>query len=271
MRLGLTEKDRHVIRTRAAFRKIGIDTITERRKNPQKVFGEDTTRKDFLQVIFEHNEKNPSEAWSDDLILDQFMTFFIAGEDTTGHALGMAAYFLAKHPECKQKILEEYGTLNKPVEQISTDDLALLKYLDAFWQETLRLATPAASMPFARVAIKDHKLGDFEVKKGTRVAPAISACCRNEKNWDQPFEFRPERWLNHTSEKKRGTYQYIPFSGGPHNCIGKYMAAIEGKFIILFFIHLFDFEMSDPDYQLNMIQKFMYEPKEPVALNLKIK
>ncbi len=40
-------------------------------------------------------------------------------------------------------------------------------------------------------------------------------------HWPQPGEFLPERWLDEAAEKQRHRFAYLPFSGGPRQCIGK--------------------------------------------------
>ena len=54
----------------------------------------------------------------------------------------------------------------------------------------------------------------------------------NEKLFDKPFEFRPERWLE--NDKTLEKY-LIPFSIGKRFCIGKHLT----KDIIFIFFHIY--------------------------------
>ena len=51
------------------------------------------------------------------------------------------------------------------------------------------------------------------IPKGTNIAFLIDALHRVEEFWDEPNEFRPERFSPENS-KNRDPYSYIPFSVG---------------------------------------------------------
>ena len=50
----------------------------------------------------------------------------------------------------------------------------------------------------------------------------------SEENFDQPFEFKPERFLKESKDSIT-SFSYIPFGGGPRKCIGMRFAMIEMK------------------------------------------
>lgn len=45
-----------------------------------------------------------------DQIINEFMTFYVAGMDTTGHLCGMAVWYLTQYPEIKAKVQHEIDT-----------------------------------------------------------------------------------------------------------------------------------------------------------------
>lgn len=59
---------------------------------------------------------------------------------------------------------------------------------------------------------------------------AISAVSRSELFFDDPLDFKPERFLDEQTMEKRNPFTYIPFSAGPRNCIGM-KSNILGSFI----------------------------------------
>ena len=60
------------------------------------------------------------------------------------------------------------------------------------------------------------------------VVPAISAVHRYANRYPQPFEFRPERFLEGQPEP----YTWIPFGGGTRRCVGAAFAQLEMKVAI---------------------------------------
>ena len=63
---------------------------------------------------------------------------------------------------------------------------------------------------------------------GTRVVPSIYLTNRNPRVYEQPSEFRPERFLGSAPE----TFSWIPFGGGIRRCIGASFALLEMKLML---------------------------------------
>lgn len=141
----------------------------------------------------------------------------------------------------------------------------------AVFNETLRLATPAPNTA-ARVALETHKLGDLLIPKGAVVIPSFILNFTNAKYYDNPTEFRPDRWINSSgkvmSAHPQHPFLFTPFSAGARNCIGQHMAILEAKIILVEFMKAFDFEVPE-DYKLRMTRRFLYEPLDELKLNIR--
>eukprot|EP01017_Pseudomicrothorax_dubius_P044997 TRINITY_DN7700_c0_g2_i5.p1 TRINITY_DN7700_c0_g2~~TRINITY_DN7700_c0_g2_i5.p1 ORF type:complete len:491 (+),score=122.44 TRINITY_DN7700_c0_g2_i5:66-1538(+) len=265
----LTANDRLVTRDLEALRSLAREVINQRRKESNSAYSKGEDRSDLLDFILQHNEKNKEDQLTDAEIIDQFIILFIAGMDTTGHLLGLSIYYLWKHPEYLDKIMNEAKANGINFSSISIDSLAPLKLLDAFLKEVLRFGTPTLYQ-LPRRAKETHKLGELTILKGTMVTAALNTIGFNELYFDQPFEFRPERFLDEGRSEKKNKYPfaYIPFSAGARNCIGKYLALIEAKTILLTFLNRYSFKFSNPDFKLKMGRRFLYEPADPILIDL---
>jgi cytochrome P450 len=53
----------------------------------------------------------------------------------------------------------------------------------------------------------------------------IITSLQNPKHFERPEVFNPDRFMDRKDDK--ASFNFIPFSSGPHNCIGQHMALLE--------------------------------------------
>jgi len=261
---GILPKHRNLITRIYKFREVCRNIIAERKKLRFEDQVEKTS-KDLLDLLLEYNgEEGKIE---EEEIIDQFVTFFMAGMDTTGHLVTMAVYLLEKHPEFKAKMIEEVKTHYHPNEKVDVDDLNKLEFTTAFLKETLRTATPVPGV-FPRKAVKDHMVGEFQIKKGDCIVVDYFYNCFNEEHFKDSNRFNPYRWLE--KERSHNAYAFTPFSAGPRNCIGQHLALNESRIILAEFLTMYDVTLQK-DYQMRLVFSFLYEPEKPVRVDLEVK
>jgi cytochrome P450 len=87
-------------------------------------------------------------------------------------------------------------------------------------------------------------LGDYFFPKGSILAISPLALGKNEKYFDNPEEFRPERWTREFERwLPRGAF--VPFAAGPRVCLGKQFATMEMKVILSTLIQNVDVNVLD--------------------------
>lgn len=174
---------------------------------------------------------------------------FLAGTDTTGHLLAHLIYILCKHPEVYKKLMAELDKNSLAIGKMDYETIKNLEYLNAVIKEGLRQVSPASEI-FARTAIKDHRLGDLFIKKGTSILLGLSVSFNDPSIFRDPFKFRPERWIkgneHYDNAEEKDPYCYLPFSAGARNCIGQHMA-------------------KEP---ITWVHRFVTEPKDPLIAKL---
>lgn len=86
--------------------------------------------------------------------------------------------------------------------------------------ETLRMHSPATFV--TRVAEKEYKVPGYDtvLEKGTTVLIPIDGIHYNSDWYEDPEEFRPERF-SEENKAKRPACTHIPFGEGPRICIGE--------------------------------------------------
>eukprot|EP01017_Pseudomicrothorax_dubius_P048610 TRINITY_DN8881_c0_g2_i1.p1 TRINITY_DN8881_c0_g2~~TRINITY_DN8881_c0_g2_i1.p1 ORF type:complete len:383 (+),score=69.49 TRINITY_DN8881_c0_g2_i1:224-1372(+) len=265
----MTKKQRLLWEKSGALREL-VQGIIQNLKNNQAT---DNAKKvpGLVDLLLRYGNK-PEDKFSDDEIIDEFIAFMAAGTETTAHLIKMCVYFLLKHPEHQQKIRDEVHKIAPQTEkdafaEISLDDVAQMKYIDAVIKEALRL-NPGGVFTFTVLAAQDHNLADIHVKKGTLVTIPLGVLGYNPDYFKNPQEFRPERWLNEEEVSKLDPFIYIPFSAGSRNCIGQHLARIETKLILAKLLCGFDMKFTNPDYKLRMEPHVAQTPSDVLYVQL---
>lgn len=160
--------------------------------------------------------------WSDDELVAQCFLFFLAGFDSVSTLLSFVAYELCVNPDMQQRLYEEVHETHRSLggKKLSYEAVQKLKYMDMFISETLRYWPAAPGTD--RVCVKDYYYDDgqykFKVDKDTALSIPIVSLHHDEKYWDDPKKFNPERFSDENKDNViPGTY--CPFGLGPRNCI----------------------------------------------------
>lgn len=83
------------------------------------------------------------------------------------------------------------------------------------------------------------------IEKGASIIIPIAAIHRDPKYFDQPTEFRPDRFNDDVVANKSFTEMpYIPFGDGPRICIGLRLAKLQIKIGIVLLLQKFHFDLS---------------------------
>jgi cytochrome P450 len=178
---------------------------------------------------------------SDDLIRDQLLTMLIAGHDTSTALLAWVLTVIGQHPEAMAQMQAEVdAVLGRQEEPPSIEQINRLAYTDQVIKETLRLYPPIHVGQ--RRAAADLKIQGYDVPAGTRIMYSIFLSHRDKAHWQDPESFCPARF-DRNVEEKRPPMTYVPFGGGPRNCIGAAFAQVEAKVVLARLLQTFEFEL----------------------------
>ncbi len=203
-----------------------IYDIIEQRRNAT-----DTTAQphDLLQRLVDAVDSEDRDSrLSDREIRDQLMTLFLAGHETTSHALTWTWYLLARNPDVEEKLHEELDQVlagRRP----GYEDLPSLPYTEQILQEAMRLYPPAYVL--ARRADRDTEIGGYSVPAGSEVVLWLYMSHHDARWFPEPEAFQPERFQDEAREQ-RPKLAWLPFGGGPRACIGQEFAMTEARLIL---------------------------------------
>lgn len=229
----------------------GIIRNRKNEKNPPR---------DLLQLLIEAKYEDGS-SMTDEQIRDEVMTVFLAGHETTVNALSWTWYLLKQNPDAEQKLYEEskqYTDKNP-----GFYDIPNLKYGFGVMNESMRIYPPVAAI--GRAAVESEELNGYFIKANTITLINIAGLHHHPANWENPFEFKPERFENFDM-KGDNRFIFMPFGGGPHICIGNNFAMMEMQLINAIFSARVDMELVSKEVKAEPL--ITLKPENGVVVRL---
>ena len=190
--------------------------IAERRAHPE-------AKDDLLHRLMHSRDPESGQSMNDGQLVDNLLTFYLAGHETTAKALTWTLYLLARSPEWTRALEEEIACVTGGAE-VNAGHIEQLVRTQQVLKESMRLYPPVPLM--TRQAVADARLGDHPIRAGTSVVMPIYTIHRHTKRWEDPDAFDPTRFAPER-EAMIPRYQYMPFGAGPRICIGMGFAMME--------------------------------------------
>ncbi|MBA0818323.1 hypothetical protein Gohar_022049, partial [Gossypium harknessii] len=175
---------------------------------------------------------------------------------------------LIANPEAMKKVKQEIDDVVGSDAAVDETHLPKLRYLDAAVKETFRLHPP---MPLLvpRCPGDLSNVGGYSVPKGTRVFLNIWCIQRDPQLWENPLEFKPERFLtDHEKLDYLGNdSRYMPFGSGRRMCAGVSLGEKMLYSSLAAMIHAYDWNLADGE-ENDLIGLFgiIMKKKKPLIL-----
>uniref|UniRef100_A0A1B6LRU3 Cytochrome P450 n=1 Tax=Graphocephala atropunctata TaxID=36148 RepID=A0A1B6LRU3_9HEMI len=206
------------------------------------------------KTLWDVSLNNPNGPTDNHNWRDERSTMIGAGSDTIVSALTFVTVTLANHPDVQEKVQKEIQEVVGDSSDVTLADLNCLTYLEQVIMETLRLH---GSVPIImRQATKDTKLSTCTIPAGSRVMIPLFALGHNEDYFPEPKKFLPDRFSPEAA-RERHVYAFIPFSGGPRNCIGKRYSLMYMKTILVHMLRTFrvhtTLRLNDIEYEAKIV------------------
>lgn len=234
------------------LQKTAMDLIEARRRMP-------TDKPDLLNAMINGRDPKTGEGLSADSIVNNMITFLIAGHETTSGLLSFLFVELLRNPDSYHRAQKEVDDVIGTA-PVTVDHMHKLPYLTACLRETLRLHSPA---PSYSVCPKVDEVigGEYFVKAGTPIACFLGRIFTDPDVYgDDALEFKPERMMDDKFAKLPDC-AWKPFGNGARACIGRPFAWQEALLTVALLLQTFDFTPSDPNYELQLQTAITIKPK----------
>jgi cytochrome P450 len=187
-----------------------IDRLIEQRRRAEDL----AERRDILSMLLQARTEE-GDALSSEEIRAELLTLVLAGHETTANSLAWAWERLTRTPPAHERLLDAVRT--------DTDADVVIEQTII---ETMR-SRPVVPVTGRRVTLP-WQFGAYAVPAGSGVLISILLVHHREDLYPEPFEFRPERWV----DRKPGTYEWLPFGGGIRRCLGASLAMAEQRVVL---------------------------------------
>lgn len=201
---------------------------------------EDT--EDLLSMLMHARDEDTGQQMTDAQLRDEVTTMVLGGHETTATALSWTWGLLDRHPEARARLKAELDRVlggRLP----AAEDFPRLTCTRAVIEESMRLYPPAWIL--YRRAVENDVVCGYRIHRGAVVAMSPMIFHRHPAYWDRPDDFLPERWADPEAEKKRPRFAYLPFSGGPRQCIGNNFALMEAVLVLAVLAQRFTPRIAD--------------------------
>ncbi|KAH6810238.1 hypothetical protein C2S51_024000 [Perilla frutescens var. frutescens] len=236
-----------------------LEEHKQRRKTKNKSsVDDDEHEEDFMDAMLTVMETEDLPQFEEDIIIKSTcLDMVVAGSDTTMVTLTWALSLLLNNPHTLKKAREEVDAHISKDRHVNDSDIKNLVYLEAVVKETMRLYPPGPIIGF-RSAMEDCTLSTgHHVPSGTQLMVNIWKIQRNEKLWEEPLEFRPERFLtSHKDLDMRSghNFELIPFGSGRRSCPGSSLALQILHSTLASLLHCFEFARPNSDTEIDMTE-----------------
>ena len=204
-------------------------------------------REDLLSLLVESADADSGV--KPDEVRDQLVTFLFAGHETTATALTYVCWLSAGNPDARDRLDAELDAVVGDRDPTFAD-VPALDYTERIIKEALRLYPPIYAV--YRQPKEDVLLDGYRIDTDTTLQLSPYQIQRDERWWDAPDEFRPERWTDEQKTEERPDYAYFPFGGGPRHCIGMRFAMTELKLVLATLARRVKFERVTEELDLSM-------------------
>jgi cytochrome P450 len=187
---------------------------------------------DLMHRLMQARDPESGQAMNEEQLIDNLLTFYLAGHETTARALTWTLYLLSRSPQWSAALEDEIARVTGGA-PVASEHIERLVLVQQVLKESMRLYPPVPMM--SRQCVTATRLEGHDIAPGTTVVMPIYAMHRHAKRWENPDAFDPERFAPER-EAQIPRHQYMPFGAGPRICIGMGFAMIEATAMLATFV-----------------------------------
>nr|GMD76515.1 cytochrome P450 78A5-like [Ipomoea batatas] len=221
-----------------------------------------TNNNDFLSVLLSlPKEDQLADA---DLVAVLWEMIF-RGTDTVAILVEWIMARMVLHQDVQAKAQQEIDTCVGSIRHVQDSDIPNLPYLQAIVKEVLRLHPPGPLLSWARLAVHDVYVDKCFIPAGTTAMVNMWAITHDPQIWNDPWAFRPERFMEEEVSIMGSDLRLAPFGSGRRVCPGRALGLSTVHLWLARFLQHFKW-LPGPSVDLSECLKLSLEMKKPLAI-----
>ncbi len=189
-----------------------IDRIIDEHKTN---FDSDSLR-DYIDIFMNEIQSSDDDLLTYDDLRLTVTTLFFAGSGTTSNTMRWAMYCMLRYPEVQTAVHRELDKVIGRERMPLMSDKGSLSYTMATLLEIQRFASTARFGPMHAAAC-DTEVCGYLIPKGTYLLSNLWAVHHDPTIWEDPEDFKAERFLAQDGTVARLKKEFIPFGIGKYN------------------------------------------------------
>jgi len=239
--------------------------IRQRRSAPDAA-GRDDLLSRLLRACEPGAGNNGKPGLTERQLIDECVTLFAAGHETTANALTFTLWLLAQHPDVAARLRAEVNSVLGPERLPGIDDVERLPLARAVLAESMRLYPPAWIQ--GRKAVIDCEVHGHRVPAGTVLFVSQWVTHRDPRWWPNAEQFDPDRFSDDQAGHTRPKWAYFPFGAGSRQCVGESFAWAEAILVLAVLIRRWSFT-ANSDRPLILDPGITLRPAHEVRLTVR--
>ncbi|XP_035698865.1 cytochrome P450 2U1-like [Branchiostoma floridae] len=199
--------------------------------------------RDFVDVYIKEMRKGQNENFTDPQLVHLVIDLIMAGTDTTSQSLYWILLYMIVYPGTQQQAQDEiYRTFGDSALP-TTAKHKEVPFTEAVIAEVQRINS-VAPLTIPRCTSNDTVMYGYDIPRGTMVHVNLWSVLRDPSLWEEPDQFKPERFLDNQGQFMKKD-AFIPFSIGRRFCLGTQLAKMELFMFTTYLLQHFTFKLPE--------------------------
>ncbi|CAL9193864.1 cytochrome P450 78A5-like [Musa acuminata AAA Group] len=217
---------------------------------------------DFVDVLLDLEKE---DRLSDSDMVAVLWEMIFRGTDTVAILLEWIMARMVLHQDIQSKVQSEIDAVVGTLRLVSDADIPNLPYLQFIVKESLRLHPPGPLLSWARLAVHDAYVGDHFIPAGTTAMVNMWAITHDERIWEDPDDFKPERFAEENVSILGCDLRLAPFGAGRRVCPGKAFALATVHLWLAQLLQSFTWVSEGSAVDMSECLKMSLEMKKPLV------